>query len=321
MNRLEPSGNTAPNSLPEKSAYEDSLVICLDVLGFSDRVLEKKDDPASIERVLDTLSTFRGPDHGAVAQWRFWNFSDTAVLRVPLGNRSAEDAWLQIDYALGWAAWKQRQLLMEHQLMIRGGAARGPSLVSNSGPYGPAVVRAAELESQKAHLPRVVLDEPAVPPAWMRDFNAGDTTWVVCLNDKVWFLDYLMESAIAQDEFVYVGPDGRERPVRIPELDKRMHEARVRTRNRLQAHRKAILEYARRVGEPKELARVAWTCFFHNFWVHRVLDSITWEQSDSDRSALEQMLIPESELADHLCTWGCSGQVASTVFVGRDIRS
>jgi hypothetical protein len=168
----------------ESVNYTRSIVSYLDILGFSSLVETKK--PGKISRILRILGESVEPHPtDEPAEIIFTRFSDTIIRSIPVPSP------LFFIYELKTILRAQIALIPEG-VIIRGAVTVGDIVQSWDVVYGPAVVRAYQLESPEGGFPRIIIDNEALKllrPAWnreeLRQFGA------VKEEDSTIYLDYL----------------------------------------------------------------------------------------------------------------------------------
>lgn len=149
--------------------YEPCVVSFIDILGFKNLIETKSAE--DIYQTLEVLNKFtraeEEPPPRSMDEVRFmsrafsYSISD-AVVRV----RPYETQFY--DGALMWelADLLHAQIsLINEGILIRAGVTVGDAYVGYQGegpPFGPAIVRAYEVESQEAIFPRIVVDDHAI---------------------------------------------------------------------------------------------------------------------------------------------------------------
>lgn len=140
------------------SLYKLHLLTFIDILGFKALVAESS-DPQPIEHALEDLQR-NTPEPGPGLKKHFpasvWNFSDTVVRAIPITQRAAFQSHLASELYV--VALAQRTLTAKG-INIRGGIAIGELRASPQRLFGPALVRAHELESTKAIYPRILVSD------------------------------------------------------------------------------------------------------------------------------------------------------------------
>jgi hypothetical protein len=149
--------------------YEACVVSFIDVLGF--RNLLETRSAAEIYTLLSQLEQFTRPDQEAPArsmdevrlQSRAFAFTmSDAIVRVRAYDTQYNDG--AFFYEL-YDLLHTQMGLIGNGVIIRAGVAVGDAYVgfNGEGPlFGPALVRAFEIESQEAIYPRIVIDEYAI---------------------------------------------------------------------------------------------------------------------------------------------------------------
>ena len=169
--------------------YEERLCLFLDVLGFS--ALVRNEECSAVHGVIRKIKaelrsskdymTMIGEEPIATT------FSDCIVLSLKVNNADVESA----ANLLVTATVKMLQdTYLNQKISLRGGMAYGKLYHQNDGVFGPAMIKAYELESQYADWPRVIFDRSVIEH--FQDENGlpsigfskyGDGFWGVdCLN-------------------------------------------------------------------------------------------------------------------------------------------
>jgi hypothetical protein len=149
-------------------SYEERVVAVIDILGFSHLVMTSDGDAAALDsvrqllRVDELFSKFL--EFFPSAQGTF--FSDTFVMSMQFPDVQTFYVVREIGYLC--------QYLLNLGLPCRGAISAGPLYHKAQNVVGPALVRAHELEQDKAKYPRVIFDEPALEH-WKRDVAEGSS--------------------------------------------------------------------------------------------------------------------------------------------------
>lgn len=200
--------DSAPTS---PSGYERAIVTFIDILGF--RHLLATRDAGQILEILSLLRNYtRGDGHeepvsNRLDELRLYSqsFSESvsdAVVRVRTTETQSQDG--PFLYELLNLMHAQIECL-NRGILIRGGLTIGEVHVGihGSGPvFGPAMVRAYEIEQKEAVYPRITIDEAAVeaflndPFLWQEgQFDENDLEmaqrYIAVGEDGSYFLDYL----------------------------------------------------------------------------------------------------------------------------------
>jgi len=155
--------------------YEVALVTYIDILGFRELVETKTAGDISriIRIVKETVQPYRFKTKlERTDNENFVNFSDLSITSVPLRRRSQIPRG-RIFWQLMHLIHAQSSLIFDESIVIRGGVTVGKIAKSYGQLYGPAVVRAYELESQIARYPRIIVGREVFEEL---DDNAG--LWV-----------------------------------------------------------------------------------------------------------------------------------------------
>ena len=141
-------------------SYKQSIVSFVDILGFRSLVADEANF-AKINSALNELKSFTEfeTDQIDVFEQSFTNFSDCCVRSTPLLKSDSSPNTFGIlfheIFSLGLA---QLQLLVTESILIRGAVSFGDITHDKNRVFGPALVKAYELESEEAVYPRIILD-------------------------------------------------------------------------------------------------------------------------------------------------------------------
>lgn len=154
---------------PQSVNYTRSIVSYLDILGFHELV--KARTAGEISRILRILAESITPHQtDEPATILFTKFSDTVIRSIP------EPSPAYFIYELK-SIFRAQVALIPEGVTIRGAVTIGDIVQSWGVVYGPAVVRAYELESAKGGPPRIVIDDQALsllrPPLDGRNLVSG----------------------------------------------------------------------------------------------------------------------------------------------------
>jgi hypothetical protein len=145
-----------------KVDYQCSLVTYLDILGF--RELIESRSAGYISRTLRLVKHAIQPESRDAKEYglQYQSFSDLIVITVPLTNRS------NLVYRPG-ALFSQLLALLHAQtsllgegILLRGAITVGDVEKSYGLLYGPALVKAYELEQKRAKYSRIIVDSEVV---------------------------------------------------------------------------------------------------------------------------------------------------------------
>ncbi len=163
--------------------YQEGFVVFVDLLGFRERVRRAGSNAGPIREIWDMLqeskrvveTSTQSNMKGAVAL----QFSDTVVWCVPVG---AHDS---LRVLLNWVS-SFEMTAFTRGLALRGGIARGDILIDGPVLFGPALIRAYDLE-KLAIWPRVIVD----PQIQEGDFSEVVRNNCIVCQDGFPALDYL----------------------------------------------------------------------------------------------------------------------------------
>jgi hypothetical protein len=180
--------------------YRKRLVLFADFLGFKNVVHSTQNDPLALLKLIEALEEIsRIEAFGDFKTERFSQFSDSVVLSYEIKEQSAV-YWMISTMALAVIELANRGYL------VRGAITYGDLYHTQKHVVGPALVRAYEMESEKAKYPRVIVDssvlelarkyrqknhEPNEEEAYIRNHLEQD-------SDGWLWIDYLSWKAVVQ---------------------------------------------------------------------------------------------------------------------------
>jgi hypothetical protein len=181
--------------------YRESIVTFCDILGFSSLVSSQP--PLVIESKLDAVTrhTKLPKDMAELFEAASFHFSDSIVRVLPLDSEANRRGIGIVFYELLDLVHAQMELI-RHGVFLRGGVASGPVSFTSEQVFGPAMIRAYELESQIAVYPRIIVDPVLIAAITTNSALRKDThdaheemRYVKGLLrrdlDGIWFVDYL----------------------------------------------------------------------------------------------------------------------------------
>jgi hypothetical protein len=270
--------------LPSTS-YSQALVSYIDILGFADLIKESEttaDGVAKIVRLLTTMKdefsiggrVHRRPDGRTEKIFQSFNFSDLIVRTTRIPNGADIGAYL--DWELFYLGEKQLSLAIEGHL-VRGGISIGPLFVGSENKilFGPTLVRAYKLESERAVYPRMLVDASLKKKAEQDNYDQGWKGYVHRGEDGEYFLDYLFGSVLTG--------------LAVPADD---------PRPLIEQHRNMIAEKIQNEVQQKDertRQKYRWLALYHNSAMRRLVDRLGAEAGRLLPDA-QQYILPEDLL-------------------------
>jgi len=168
--------------------YQDRLCLFLDILGFSELVRNQECSIVHnvICKIKDELKSNKEYMSKIGEEPIATTFSDCIVLSVEAKSTDVEDA----ANILVTATVKMLQdTYLDQKISLRGGIAYGKLYHQRDGVFGPAMIRAYELESQFANWPRVIFDKSVIEH--FKDKNGLPSIGYTNYGDGFWGVDCL----------------------------------------------------------------------------------------------------------------------------------
>lgn len=174
--------------------YQRSIVAYLDILGFRGKIEEAEGDSSKIQQIYESLTTAQSivntfkigypPRLAGMYKIQGHMFSDTIILSC---QTVSEDS---VFFVIQDVAILQYLLVMQ-KCFLRGAITIGDHYQEGNLVFGPALIKAYEMEHQLAIWPRVIID-----PAILNIFSVeclDDANWAFLTRDQygIVYVDYL----------------------------------------------------------------------------------------------------------------------------------
>lgn len=259
--------------------YCKAIVTFLDILGF--RQIVAKSDSKTINEILNVVEKIATPDkdEGLLYNPGTISFSDSIVRvrKVDTGENAKFPIGLVFHELLD-IVHAQSQLI-DFGILIRGGIAFGDIYMKENRIFGPALVRAYDLESNYAKYPRLVLD-----PALLKEYKTNK------LLKKLGH-SYEMDSEYVKN-LIRRGDDGLFYVDYARAVEGELDELEM-YQTFLKRHREVIIQAASKYEDiSKDLEKYLWLATYHNSVINEINDEWFVEYS-LDKSDL---LIGTSDL-------------------------
>jgi len=175
------------------AAYEKTLLVYLDIMGFKDLINDSATDPAKIDLIINTLRQMKrqaGIRMPGIlkTKTKTQNFSDLIVRATypqsdpHLIQQISAECWL--------LAAVQCDLVVSNGVLLRGGMCLNDLYMDEDIVFGPALVTSYQLGEHVAMFPRIVID-----PIIMNSIKLPETdlldVFIARGEDGAYFLDYL----------------------------------------------------------------------------------------------------------------------------------
>ncbi len=173
--------------------YQHRFILFIDILGFRSVISDTNHNSALAENLYKVLNSMKsdniglesfgslnkevieasGDDFEEIAQTmamansafrvdyplNVTHFSDSLVISCDAANENTCFIIFDFIARLNYRLWQ------EYKILMRGGITVGKLIHEENGPlFGPAMVRAYDIESKIANFPRVLIDKAIVPP-------------------------------------------------------------------------------------------------------------------------------------------------------------
>jgi hypothetical protein len=270
--------------MSEKRTYTRSLVSYLDLLGFSELVEESRTDSSVTEQIATLLHKLRRSSEnvdravsistGPTSEFsNTLTFSDHVVRRTKIIDDGILDEVVNKElYVLSEI---QLDLLLQGGRMVRGGLCLGDLYLEEGLAFGPALVKAYELESKYAVYPRIVIDRDLIFNAQAGGYGGSWEDYFSRGEDGAFYVDYLFSTSLMG-----------------------LFSASTEGIPRLRDHRRIIESKIRKANE-KHNERVKqkymWTALYHDRVVKRLVDRFG-KDFPAEMEAIAQLRFPDGVL-------------------------
>lgn len=177
------------------AGYRKHVVTFLDIMGFRNIVGMKTAD--EISEILDrTLASAAPPSSATESDTSMISFSDSIIRARPCA-KDLPAAFFHEAGELARAQWT----LMNSGILVRGGITAGEVLMKPGRAFGPAFIKAYDLESSWAKGPRILVDPEIVIAIRDAAKKAGGENGRALIArarelltqdaDGLWFVDYI----------------------------------------------------------------------------------------------------------------------------------
>jgi hypothetical protein len=281
VNQIDDRGKEMTKCKETGAQYERCVVTFIDVLGFRELVNNKSAD--EVLKVITTLERFSKPEdepaftkmkYARLQSEAFANSISDAILRVrPYDTQARDGAFF---YELHDLLFIQVQMI-ESGILIRAGVSVGDAhvgLVGQGPVFGPAMIRAYEIESGEAIYPRIVVDEEAYLSFLNDPQLRSDTN---TFKDELKFVDDLLA----------IGEDGTRF---IDYLRAIRHEIEdVGSYLEFLEHHAKLIEKGQQEKDRRVRRKYEWMARYHNSVVDELLkeeQSTMWIQNEFDHEEI-----------------------------------
>jgi hypothetical protein len=256
--------------------YEESLVTYLDILGFKNLIDHSAKDPTKVTRIIEILYEFQRQSSlgttykSATATTQY--FSDLIIRAVSLGpdvNLSRP-----IDTECLAVAGIQCKLLINNEVLIRGGICSEQFYMEQGFAFGPALVKSYHLAERIAVYPRIIIDRNLIARQDLDGLMPLYGTYVTRGDDGAYFLDYLMIGCLFQ---VNLFPKYENREIVLAKHKERVEEKLIELK-----------------GDERLRQKALWLALYHNGVVRRLTGITKKEQ----QGTFAQYLIQEQRLKE-----------------------
>jgi len=258
------------------AVYTKSIVSYFDILGFR-KIVSEAPSPEHVARKLRALARFSSPSPHIVDMFgnTFSNFSDLVLRTIPISPNP------RLTGEEGLLYWELLDLvhvqaeLIDQDVLLRGSITVGDIYIHEKTVFGPALIRAYELENTVAIAPRVIIDPEVFGllegyPS-LRGHEVEQELQYLCRvlkkdSDGVWFIDYLRAFESEADDWA----------------------AYLRF---LTKHRQLIVDQLPQVKQlDSVLTKYGWLVNYHNNWVKNLNDDHLKDVGASK----DKLLVPDN---------------------------
>lgn len=133
----------------------DQIVLCIDLLGFTEQVKDAGEDKDKNQKLINLLRFLKAHNGSKHSGDTVSVFSDTIVISCPLNNNNDIQIIKNLYAFSGYIGYHA----LSDGLLIRGGISKGICYHSNGVVYGQSLIDAHNLESKLACTPRIIFSK------------------------------------------------------------------------------------------------------------------------------------------------------------------
>lgn len=146
------------SSAQQEYQYSDYIIAYIDILGVKERL--KNDDGTLIKSISNAINIAKGSVEKTGYSFNVKVFSDNFCI----AKRIDADRDVPLPYQLFWTCLFvtkiQEEIFCKEKLLLRGGITIGKLFIDDLFLIGDGLVKAYELESKIANMPRIIVDVP-----------------------------------------------------------------------------------------------------------------------------------------------------------------
>jgi hypothetical protein len=157
--------------------YERRIVAFVDILGFRKKIKETEGSDDGFNHIENLVKGFNLIEKAIrenfsqeiISGIQVSTFSDSIILSFPV---EIEDA---LFHTVNTLSWLQMNLLFQNQILLRGALTIGDILHTNKIAFGPAFIKAYDLEKD-AKTPRIIIDPEIIQEhkKWLEKTSTQD---------------------------------------------------------------------------------------------------------------------------------------------------
>jgi hypothetical protein len=241
------------------NGYSDHIIVFIDVLGFSDAIKKSPTSPENYNKVSSLLvklkelairKTQETHSGDKIPHITISSFSDSIIISCSIVSELSFNLVLLIMCEFCMTT------VLEHGFFLRGALTIGPFQENEGTMFGPALVRAYEIERSLALWPRCVID----PTLLARADIYPDGVWkkhqyILLGSDGLPFIDYL---GFPIAGYFYRWIEGRANPG-SHEQDENPEDVALKV---LHQHKVTICQAVQNAGHNEEIASSLFTKFY-----------------------------------------------------------
>lgn len=145
------------SSAQQEYQYSDYIIAYIDILGVKERL--KNDDGTLIKSISNAINIAKGSVEKTGYSFNVKVFSDNFCI----AKRIDADRDVPLPYQLFWTCLFvtkiQEEIFCKEKLLLRGGITIGKLFIDDLFLIGDGLVKAYELESKIANMPRIIVDK------------------------------------------------------------------------------------------------------------------------------------------------------------------
>lgn len=146
------------SSAQQEYQYSDYIIAYIDILGVKERL--KNDDGTLIKSISNAINIAKESESIKKLSFDIKIFSDNFCIAKKIDDGKGVNVSDQLFWTCLFVTKIQEEIFCKEKLLLRGGITIGKLFIDDLFVIGDGLVKAYELESKIANMPRIIVDVP-----------------------------------------------------------------------------------------------------------------------------------------------------------------